>query len=66
MEEKKDKVPAEDVPCEEILVSHFCFKIFGVPVFSFSKTIHENELYRRLESRFKNAMTLALHNATKG
>ena len=66
MEENKDQVPTEDVPCEEILVSHFCFKFLGIPIFSFSKTIHENELYGRLESRFKHAMTVALHNATKG
>lgn len=66
MMEEKNQKPAKDIPCKEIIISHFCFKILGVPIFSFSKSIHEDELYRRLELKFKNAMTLALHNATKG
>lgn len=64
--EEKSKKPGEVIPCKEIIVSHFCFKIIGIPIFSFSKAIHEDELYRRLESRFQHAMTSALHNATKG
>ncbi len=63
---EKDQKIVKDIPCKEIIISHFCFKIFGIPIFSFSKTIHEDELYRRLESRFQHAMTAALHNATKG
>ncbi len=64
--EENSQQKTEDIPCKEIIISHFCFKIFGIPIFSFSKAIHEDELYRRLELKFKNAMTLALHNATKG
>lgn len=63
---KKDQEPTKDIPCKEIIISHFCFKILGVPIFSFSKAINEDELYRHLESRFQLAMTTALHNATKG
>ena len=56
----------QNIPCEKIMVSYFCFKIFGIPIFSVSKAINEDELYRRLEVRFQHAMTTALHNATKG
>ena len=64
-EENKD-IAGDTIVCEEVVLACFCFRLFGIPIFSIKKTLNENELYKRMEKRFEGAMTTAIIKAQKG
>lgn len=66
MTEENKEIAGKDIVCEEVVLACFCFRLFGIPIFSIKKTLNENELYKRMEKRFEGAMTSAIVKASKG
>lgn len=64
-EENKD-IALNDTVCEEVVLACFCFRLFGIPVFSIKKTLNENELYKRMAGRFQNEIITEIAKANRG